>query len=370
MEADSITVSLPKDYERPSYEVLVRIGSLEDAPELIERAAPAYRYALITDTQVGELYGKKLLTKFRDRGLDSELFTFAAGEWNKTREIWGQVTDSLLAAGMGRDSTVIAVGGGVVGDLAGFVAATYMRGIPVVQIPTSLLAMVDSSVGGKTGIDTRAGKNLVGAFHQPAFVLIDPAVLKTLPMHQLSAGVAEVIKHGLIRDAEYFEQVEVRIEELLARDMGLLATIIRRSIEIKAEVVRRDEKESGYRRILNFGHTVAHALEAVSGYELLHGEAVAIGMASEAAIGETMGVTAPGATERIRRVLEAARLPIHIEGACDRARFFEALAKDKKRLRGAARYTLIADVGSVAGSEEDGWTHEVADEVVSQALFG
>ncbi|MDX1429710.1 MAG: 3-dehydroquinate synthase, partial [Rhodothermales bacterium] len=270
MESNSVTVNITRDYGRHSYEVLVRIGSLEDAPELIEQVSPAYRYALITDSQVGELYGKKLLKSLHDRGLKTELFTFAAGEWNKTREVWAKVTDYLVAANMGRDTTVIALGGGVVGDLAGFVAATYMRGVPVVQIPTTLLAMVDSSVGGKTGIDTRAGKNLVGAFHQPGLVIVDPGVLKTLPMHQLSAGMAEVAKHGLICDAEYFELVEARIEGLLARDLDLLSTVIRRSIEIKAEVVSRDEKESGYRRILNFGHTVAHALEAVTGYELLH----------------------------------------------------------------------------------------------------
>lgn len=370
MGSDSVKVDIPTGYDFRSYRVVIRPGSLDDVAELIDEICPAHRYALITDTRVGELYASRVLKEMRDRGSRVEAFKFPSGEWNKTRDVWGKVIDSLIAAGIGRDAAVIALGGGVVGDVAGFVAATYMRGIRLVQIPTTLLAMVDSSVGGKTGLDTPAGKNLVGAFHQPALVVVDPQVLKTLPTHQLSAGMAEVIKHGLIADAGYFARVASEIDKLFQLDVAALTATIRRSIEIKAAVVTRDERESGYRRILNFGHTVGHALEAVSGYERLHGEAVAIGLAGETAIGEAIGVTSPGVAERVREVLQRARLPVSMDGAVARDRFFEALATDKKRLGDASHYTLIADVGRVAGDDEAGWTHEVSDEVVEDVLFG
>jgi 3-dehydroquinate synthase len=276
----------------------------------------------------------------------------------------------MLRAGLGRDAVVIALGGGVVGDLAGFVAATYMRGLPVIQIPTTLLAMLDSSVGGKTGVDTGVGKNLVGAFHQPSLVLIDPLVLATLSEPQLAAGLAEAFKHGLILDADYFEGLAASLDSIFAREPEVLTDMIARSVEIKAEVVGRDEREGGYRRILNFGHTIAHVQETLSGYGWLHGEAVAAGMVAEAAIGEAAGVTRTGVADRIREVLIAARLPVELDADVDPSRFFKTLEVDKKREGGRTRYTLLSDVGRVAGSAEGGWTHEVPAGLVEEVLFG
>jgi len=368
-EAARVGVCTPPSGER-KYDVVIGAGLLEEAGSIVADVCPAHRYAVIADTRVAELYGERLTSSLSRAGLDSALFAFPAGEWNKTREIWSELTDRLLRAGYGRDSAVIALGGGVVGDLAGFVAATYMRGVPVVQIPTTLLAMVDSSVGGKSGVDTAAGKNLVGAFHQPSLVLVDPSLLSTLSRPQFIAGLAEGFKHGAIKDVGYFEWMVAGMERILAREMETLAALVVRSVEIKAEVVARDERESGYRRILNFGHTVAHAQETVSGYSWLHGEAVAAGMVMEAAIGESLGVTGVGTTERLREVLAAAGLPVELEEGLDADRFMKALALDKKRQGGRSRFTLIAGIGEVAGSVGEGWTHEVADETVRAVLFG
>ncbi len=368
-EAGRVRVCTSPPSER-EYEVVIGAGLLEEAGAIIADVCPAHRYAVISDTRVAEHYGERLSAALSKAGLDSALFKFPAGEWNKTREIWSELTDGLLRAGFGRDSAIIALGGGVAGDMAGFVAATYMRGVPVVQVPTTLLAMVDSSVGGKAGVDTPAGKNLVGAFHQPSLVLVDPNLLSTLSRPQFIAGLAEAFKHGAIRDAAYFEWLVAALQEVLAREMEVLASLVARSVEIKAEVVGRDERESGYRRILNFGHTVAHAQETVSGYSWLHGEAVAAGMVMEAAIGEAMGVTTAGTTERLRGALVSAGLPVELEESLEADRFMKALALDKKRQGGRHRFTLIDEIGEVAGSAEGGWTHEVAEETVRAVLFG
>ena len=209
-----------------------------------------------------------------------------AGRASKTREQWARLTDALLEQGFGRDSGIVALGGGVAGDLAGFVAATYMRGLPYVQVPTTLLAMLDASVGGKTGVDTPQGKNLIGAFHPPAAVIADPLVLGTLPERDFRGGMAEAVKHGLIADAAYFAWMERNADALLRRDQAALTRLVRRSVEIKAEVVSGDEREAGRRAILNAGHTVAHALEHATAYALPHGEAVALGLVAECALAE------------------------------------------------------------------------------------
>jgi 3-dehydroquinate synthase len=364
------TVTVEASEAAVSYDVLIHPGLLETAGSLIAEHCPAHRYAVITDSRVADVVGERFIDALERDGLDVTLFKFPAGEWNKTRETWGELTDAILRAAYGRDAAIVALGGGVTGDLAGFVAATYMRGLPVVQVPTTLLAMVDSSVGGKTGLDTAVGKNLVGAFQQPALVLIDPAVLSTLPEPQLAAGLAEALKHGLIRDAGYFDRLADDLDRAFARDVDVLARLIARSVDIKAEVVARDEREGDYRRILNFGHTVAHAQELVSGYGWLHGEAVAAGMVAEATIGEAMGVTRAGVADRIREVLEAARLPVELDGEVDETRFFKAVELDKKRAGGRTRYTLLAEIGRVAESAGGAWTHEVPEETVRAVLFG
>ena len=293
-----------------------------------------------------------------------------AGESNKTRQTWSRLTDQMLAKGYGRDSTVVALGGGVVGDLAGFVAATFMRGIPVVQVPTSLMAMVDASIGGKTGVDTYLGKNLVGAFHFPAAVLVDPQVLVTLPLRELRAGFAEIVKHGVIADDAYFLEVASGVRELL--DKGgptsdrMLAVIVR-SIEIKADVVSRDEREEGLRKTLNFGHTIGHAVELVSGYSLLHGEAVAIGMAQEGRLAERIGVAQAGTADAIVNALQAAGLPTDLPQSFDREAVLEATRSDKKGQSGKTKLALPVRIGAMAG-EEAGWTVTVSDAQLREVL--
>jgi 3-dehydroquinate synthase len=348
----------------PSYRVTIGPGLLGSLGAIVRSAAPAHRYAVISDSNVGPLYAAMACD-----ALGGSLFTVEAGEANKTRETWARVTDELLAAGFGRDSAVVAIGGGVVGDLAGFVAATFMRGLPYVQVPTTLLAMVDASVGGKTGVDTRAGKNLVGAFHQPAAVVADTSVLATLPADHLRAGMAEMIKHGVIADVEYFEAVAALAASPASLELtgtGIL-DLVTRSIEIKAEVVRRDEREGGFRKILNFGHTIGHAVELCSNYTLLHGDAVAIGMVYESQLGERLGVTAVGTASRVRSVVRAAGLPDTRPADIDIEDIVAATRGDKKARGGRAEYALPTSVGAMAGVDH-GWCIPVSDELVREAL--
>jgi 3-dehydroquinate synthase len=350
------------------YEVLIGQGLLEGLPELLRSAAPAHRYALIADDRVAGLYGERLADALRAAGAPVELLTFPAGESQKSRESWAALSDAMFAAGLGRDSAVLALGGGVTGDLAGFVAATYMRGLPVVQIPTTLLAMIDSSVGGKTGVDTPAGKNLIGAFLQPRLVVADTAVLRTLPDTELRAGLAEAIKHGAIADREYFDWIGGSLGAIMACDPDSMARLVLRSVEIKAEVVGRDEREAGPRKTLNFGHTVGHAVEALSGFRLLHGEAIAIGMMVECAIGEALGVTAAGSGEALGDLLERAGLPTRVPADFAAARVLAGTRSDKKARQGRVEYSLIERIGAASPGADGGWGWPVDDAAVLAAL--
>ena len=277
----------------------------------------------------------------------------------------------MLAKGFGRDCAVIALGGGVVGDLAGFVAATFMRGVPVVQIPTTLVAMVDASIGGKTGVDTYAGKNLVGVFHPPAAVVIDPQPLATLPLRELRAGIAEIVKHGVIADDAYLRQVASKVPELLLatgeRSSDSMLALIVRSVEIKADIVSRDEREEGLRKTLNFGHTIGHAIELASGFSLLHGEAVAIGMALEGRLAEKAGIAEPGTAATITKVLQSADLPTELPEGIDRDAMFAAMASDKKGLSGKTRFALPLRIGAMAGAKT-GWTVSISDDQLREVL--
>ncbi|MDQ3673901.1 MAG: 3-dehydroquinate synthase [Gemmatimonadota bacterium] len=334
----------------------------------MRKAAPAHRYAVITDSNVYGLYGNRLEDQFEPHTID--VLTVPAGETSKTREMWGTLTDRMLISGFGRDSAIVALGGGVVGDLAGFVAATYMRGVPVVQIPTTLLAMIDASIGGKTGIDTPAGKNLVGAFHHPAAVLIDPQVLDTLPLRELRAGIAELIKYGAIADQSYFAEVEAALPDLLSGNLGnsdRARSIIVRSVEIKSEIVSRDERENGLRKVLNFGHTIGHAVELISGYSLLHGEAVAIGMALEGAVAERIGVARTGTAGEITRVLELAGLPTTLPPDIGLEAVIEAMRSDKKRRGANTMMSVPLRIGAMAG-QDSGWTVSVGDDQLREVL--
>lgn len=348
--------------ESSAYDVHLETGGLERLGELCRQSVQAHRYALIADSQVARLYGDAALASLKTAGADVELLTFPAGEWNKTRETWVQLSDRMLSSGFGRDTAVIALGGGVTGDLAGFLAATYMRGVPVVQVPTTLLAMLDSSVGGKTAVDTEAGKNLVGAFHHPSFVLIDPHLLHTLPRHQRAAGLAEAIKTAAILDIELWEWIEERADSLLEGDESELEAVIRRVVSHKIEVVSADPTETDRRAILNFGHTIGHALELLGGYAVLHGEAVASGMRVEARLGERIGVTEAGTARRIETLLEACELDRLWEEERPSSDVWRALTRDKKARGGQVRCVLLHRLGEVATSPDGTHSFEISPE--------
>ena len=364
-----VKVSLPEANSR-GYEVLVGPGLFNSIASVLSRFCPAHRYAVVTDDRVAELYAVRLSRMLHAAGHRTDVFAFTAGEERKTRETWALVSDAMLEAGCGRDTAVIAFGGGVPGDLGGFVAATYMRGLPLVQVPTSLVAMIDASVGGKTGVDTPAGKNLVGAFHQPACVVADPELLQTLPDAHLRAGLAEAVKHGAIADREYLDWIEADAGQILAGDPQSLSRLIVHSLEIKAEIVARDEKENGPRTLLNFGHTIGHAVEAVSGYTLLHGEAVAVGMVEEARIGERAGVTASGTAAQLRRLLSRLGLPTSLPMALGAEEIIGRTRTDKKARNGRVEYALIQELGTPYVGRDGRWGYAVPDETVAEVLAG
>lgn len=341
-------------------------GLLDRAGIIAREAVRAHRWAIISDTNVAPRYAARAAASLGDAPVDT--FTLPAGEAHKTRESWGRLTDELLAAGFARDGAVMALGGGMVGDLAGFVAATFMRGIPVVQVPTTLLAMIDASIGGKTGVDTPAGKNLVGAFHEPAAVIADPAVLATLPARELHAGAAEAIKHGAIADAKYFNTVTETLEAAYSATGGdVMHQIIAGSVRIKTAVVATDAKEHGLRKTLNFGHTLGHAIESVSGYELLHGEAVALGMVLEARLAERLGIAAKGTAAAIVAAVESAGMSWKMPAGLDPARIIELTHADKKSRAGVIEYALPKRIGMMTGQDK-GWSVPVKDADVRSML--
>jgi 3-dehydroquinate synthase len=364
-----VTVHVPIREDRDaSYDILIGRGLLAELPRHLAARCPAAAYAVVSDTHVGPLYGEAVTATLARAGLRAELLTFPAGESSKNRDTWATLCDRLLAGHFGRDAAVVALGGGVVGDLAGFVAATYLRGIPYVQAPTSLLAMIDSSIGGKTGIDVPAGKNLVGAFLQPRFVIADLDVLATLPPPQVAAGMAEALKHGVIADADYFALLERESDAAAARHGAVLQEVVRRSVEIKAAVVARDERESGVRAVLNFGHTVAHAIEALAGFTASHGEAVAIGMVIEARLGEALGVTTAGTANRIAAALARHHLPRALPRAARPAELLNAMRTDKKVRAAEIRFALPARVGAMHRGPDGAHTIAVPDKPVLEAL--
>ena len=366
-----MTIRVPLREQRDaSYDIVVGPGAMAQLPALLRKHCPAAGYVVISDSHVGKLYGDQVLKAVSGTGYRAELLTFPAGEWNKTRETWASLSDRMLASHFGRDCAVVALGGGVVGDVAGFLAATYLRGVPYIQVPTSLLAMIDSSIGGKTGVDVPAGKNLLGAFHQPRLVLADLNLLASLPPVQLSAGLAEAVKHGVIADAEYFTCLERDYAAILSKHGPALERVVHRSVEIKAAVVAEDERESGKRAILNFGHTVGHAIEATAKYEALHGEAVAIGMAYEARLAEALGIAAKGTAERITRLLERFRLPLERPHGASVDDLINVMRGDKKARAGEIRFALPKGIGEMHGDAKQGWTVAVEEGGIARVLHG
>jgi 3-dehydroquinate synthase len=310
------------------------------------------------------LFAAPALRALTASGFDPFLVTVPAGETTKTLRSVQACCDQLAARRLERQSFIVALGGGVVGDLAGFVAATYLRGLAFVQVPTTLLAQVDSSVGGKVGVNLRAGKNLVGAFYQPRLVLCDLQTLRTLPDREFRAGLAEVIKYGIIRDGALFRRLERDLEALLGKELTALAAVVARCCQIKAEVVGQDETESGLRAILNFGHTVGHAIEATSGYgNYLHGEAIAVGQVAAAWLSASVGGLAGAEVDRIENLLARAGLPVRIPlPAAQRARVLTAMRLDKKVRGGELRFVLADRIGHAR------WGREVPMNLIVQVL--
>jgi 3-dehydroquinate synthase len=327
------------------YRILVGAGVLDRlGPELAALGA-GRRVALVADAGLLGLHGPAATKSLEGAGFGVAALEVPAGEEAKRLEVLAGLWEAMLDAGLDRGSTVVALGGGATGDVAGFAAATYMRGIGLVQVPTTLLAQVDASIGGKTAIDLPRGKNLVGAFHQPRLVLTDTALLGTLPERDFRSGLAEVIKHGIVLDAAYFAEVEVLLPALLARDLAALTRVVGGSCRIKAAVVERDAEEAELRAVLNYGHTIGHAIEAVTGFaRWTHGEAVALGIAAEARLAERLGVAAPGVAERQEAVLRAAGLPVRGTAAPAEA-VVEALGRDKKARDGRLPFVLAPEIG-------------------------
>jgi len=326
------------------YPVLIDAGLVATVGDVIKEKVPPTRCAVISDANVAPLFADRIQGSLMSTGFEPVLITVPAGEQSKTLDRAGSVCEQMLQAGLDRQSFVIGLGGGVVGDLSGFVAAIFERGIPHVQIPTTLLAMVDSSIGGKTGVDTKAGKNLIGAFHQPALVIDDVDVLKTLPRRELRQGFAEIIKHAIIADAKMFGDLK---NETASNAVGL-QTLIQRNVEIKSGIVAKDELDrTGERALLNFGHTIGHAIERAGNYEqILHGEAVSLGIIAACAISVKKAGLSIAEVKAIVDLLERFGLPTRLPDDFPHQRILDALAFDKKFEQGQIRFVVTPKIGS------------------------
>jgi 3-dehydroquinate synthase len=329
-----------------SYEILVGPGVLSRAGSELRKLGVGRRVALVSDPAVGARYGEGVAGSLREAGFEVQAITVPPGEAAKTIEVAQRGWDALASANLDRTSTVVALGGGTVGDLAGFVAATYMRGVNLVHVPTTLLAQVDASSGGKTAINHPRAKNLIGAFHQPRLVICDTAVLASLPARVYRSGLAEVIKHGIVLDAAYFRDLEGAVSPLRARDRDCLTRVIAGSCQIKASVVERDEQETDLRAVLNYGHTIGHALEAATDYgRWTHGEAVALGIAAASSVAERVGIARPGVRDQQVRLLEAVDLPTQGIDVPAHA-VMAAIDRDKKGRDGRVPFVLAPSIGS------------------------
>ena len=338
---EEITVNLgPR-----SYPILVGVGALHSVGTRLSALGAGRRTALLSDQSVMALYGPTVHESLRASGFSVTEIVVPEGETAKTLPVAERCWDECLGAGLDRTSTLLALGGGAVGDLAGFVAATYMRGIPFVQLPTTLLAQVDASIGGKVAIDHPRAKNLIGAFHQPRMVVVDPGVLSTLPDPEFRSGLAEVVKHGIVLDAAYFSDLEAHVAGIISRDLPTLERIIAVSCRLKARIVETDEREDGPRAALNYGHTVGHALEAVTSYAAwLHGEAVSLGIVAAARVAERLGVTDAQTARRQVSLLRALGLPVSFRAPAPHV-IVEAISRDKKARDGKVPFVLAPRIG-------------------------
>jgi len=335
------------DLGERSYEILLGSGLLDGVGELLSQVLQPSRIVLVTHPSLLQLYGDKVLAGFKKQGWDTNVIEVPEGETSKTLHQAEIIYDRLLDFNCDRKSVLIALGGGVIGDLTGFVAATYQRGIPFVQVPTTLLSQVDSSVGGKTAVNHPKGKNMIGVFYQPCLVVADLDTLQTLPQNEFRAGLAEVIKYGVISDANLFDYLENNVEKILKLDQECLAHIIKTSCAIKAEVVEKDERESHYRMILNFGHTLGHAIESLTGYSrFIHGEAVAIGMIQAAKLSQQLGKCSEEVSQRLYGLVKKCGLPAELPDL-DSREIIESLYHDKKTMNHKIKFILVKEIGTV-----------------------
>lgn len=342
-----MSARIPVLLKNKPYEIIVGHGILARSGEFVSQALPVGRCGLITDSNVAPLYASTVRESLEKAGFAVTTVTIPAGEKSKSLEQTEKVCDDLIAAGLDRRSCIVALGGGVVGDLAGFVASIYYRGIPYVHIPTTVVAQVDSAIGGKTGVNSRGGKNLIGSFYQPALVIADPAVLASLPPREFNEGVAEIIKHAVIRDAEMLDTLTPLSKEELP-------TLIARNVKIKALIVAEDEFEKlGLRALLNFGHTVGHAIENVAGYgRYLHGEAISLGLIAALALSCQKAGLTPREAEKVTKALKAFDLPVQLPDDIATDDLIAALRRDKKFEGGSIRFVLTEKLGSAIVSSE------------------
>lgn len=359
-----IEVKLPQE----AYSIAISPGSLGELGERMTSLNLGKKVLVVSNPAIFKFYGESAIASLEAAGFEVFTHFIPAGERYKTLNSIQKLYDTALKHRLERTSTLVALGGGVIGDMTGFAAATWLRGINFVQVPTSLLAMVDASIGGKTGVNHPQGKNLIGAFYQPKLVLIDPQVLKTLPAREFRAGMAEVIKYGVIWDADLFSKLEAakRIDSYRYVSEELLQTILTRSCQAKAHVVSKDEKEAGLRAILNYGHTLGHAIESLTGYRLVnHGEAVAIGMVAAGEIALKMAMWQTEEAQRQKALIEKAGLPTQIPATVDPDAILEALQSDKKVKSGKVRFVLPTQIGAVTITDavSSDVVREVAQEI-------
>jgi 3-dehydroquinate synthase len=339
---------IPVHLGERSYDIFLEPGSSRTLGDRLKQLADTAKIGIVTDRHVARHYLKPTVDSLKQAGFEPVPVVLPPGERTKTLPTVGRILDVLAAQRFERRSVVLALGGGVIGDLAGFAASIYQRGIPYVQVPTTLVAQVDSSVGGKTGVDHRLGKNLIGAFHQPRAVIIDPFMLHSLPRREWTAGLAEVIKYGIIADEAFFSFLEASMPDLLKLDAQAVMRAVVRSCEIKAAVVAADERESDQRRILNYGHTIGHALESLGGYRrLIHGEAVGIGLVAEAEVAVHLGLCGTEVAARIRRLVQAAGLPDRLPPKTLFGGLWQAMQHDKKVVGGTVMGVWPVRIGEV-----------------------
>lgn len=327
------------------------------------------KFAVVTDSIVKDLYAEKICQLLKEAGYQANLFFFPEGEKSKTRETKEQIEDAMLMAGYRRDCCIVAVGGGVVTDLAGFVAGTFGRGVPFINYATTLLAAADASVGGKTAVDTPLATNLIGLFNQPEKVYLDIAAWKTLPERQIYSGMAETIKHACMADAEMFAYLEEHMTEILAVEKEACEYIAEKNCQIKYHVVEQDERESGLREVLNLGHTVGRAIETVSDYKLLHGEAVSIGLVAQAVLSQKLGYMTAEQVQAVKDLLASAKLPVQIPEYIDRESLVQKLYTDKKVRDGKLRFVVQKGIGSVVEFSEGNFATEVSEEEAREIIM-